>query len=1193
MLTDTSHEQTSVQSPLQLQSPQQSKGVNWVPRSHNKFKSVFDASGINEACGSTSTVATKRRSVVGEQAFHPVTLLFDNPECEDWFVIRFYSRNRNTALAGLIVFFFILAITSSVVLTQPRLHFASYRGSQILATSLSFASVIAALAAIAAHDYWIVRKQHPAAAGAIVVKKDRLELSLASWWEASIVLAHFAAISWSVTLVVGKAVGCMGADSIDDPIENQRCVTTLQFDGVLIAPMILHGLVYPVRWFLHIPLTAAMLVVLFGIRFLPQITLSVTEPKFVMTTAFVFSIPIVVSAVIRYQRERDQRRLLLTELKLEVALRHLGVLKARHESLLTPWVPLPVEEQVKLLRSAQHGCHLWGLSSQTFVGVIQFRDFGSWVCRVGACDSARALCRLVDTADTFYELLSPLSLSILKCHVSGDRYLLVCPDAVDGGLLLLMVYLACQEYKADLCEHDWPHVRGAVASGVLGVTAFAASGTLTPVGPAMDRLSGLLRCDMPSLIHAPVAPPDVLVAPSAPDIFSWTPSGQLCAEAETTAHPKAASSTRTLQTLELVPESRRHQLVKILSDRVIKSASLVVFVDTTTGSAEAAPQSWSSPLPMSSTSDFPVDATHDHSVSMASNVTAGSMLSGDRSKRLHRNSDVRQVGTVGGPLNDHNEFDTRTLSATLSHSGTRGANRPDPRVTSKKPADGGPAATSAGLQMTSIHTNLSSYRSCIVLAHETFVDPVVERRYWQHRNEHVPSFDLVVASVAAFVMSSFLVIICIVYGTTSMEVPSSMSCSVAALITAACLALSSFAHAQHGVNRKVVLVLYESLFAVFYATVIGANYSGEPYTSPLGDTQLVWHFMLLSINFVRPRAHGLAHHVTLDIIASAAFVVQALIYPHHTRIMRYLNVVCAAAIGIAALLIHSLMDCEERQKFSTEVSLKDLHIRLTLLSEEVKILLANTQANNPAAIFAARANRNRKFRRGSQHIAADSPLREENVDPSTSTTIASRAMDSAVLIINFTPTASNVVSTKGLQQSATLSKAFIEAVEHVILTLFCKSLRIVHATPSSMMILSNASVVGHESVAALSSRSLQEIFLIELAMEVVWRLCPTHHMTARAVIDSGLMVGVLLGSSSMSFEFTGPALERARHLVHAAPWGHVFVTQRVLRYCGLSTSSSITIRTTGGLAGVVGHSWQPWRVRSCAKVFVSPVVNIN
>jgi hypothetical protein len=544
-------------------------------------------------------------------------------------------------------------------------------------------------------------------------------------------------------------------------------------------------------------------------------------------------------------------------------------------------------------------------------------------------------------------------------------------------------------------------------------------------------------------------------------------------------------------------------------------------------------------------------------------------------------------------LNERCECDTRTLSATLSHSGTGGANRPDPRVTSTKPANESFTAKSTGLQMTSKITNLSSFRSCIVLAHETFVDPIVERRYWEHTNEHVPSFDLVVASVAAFLMSSFLVTICIVYGTTSMEVPGSMSCSVAALITAVCLTLSSIAHAQHGVNRRVMLVLHEFLFAMFYATVIGANYSGQPYTSPLGDTQLVWHFMLLSINFVRPRAHGLAHHIMLDTIASAAFIVQAFIYPHHTRIMRYLNVVCAAAIGIAALLIHSLMDSEQRQKFSTEVSLNDLHVRLTLLSEEVKTLLANTQANNPAAIFAARANRNRKARRGSQYIAADSPLRKDNVDPSTSTTTASRAMDSAVLLIHFTPIAANVVSTKGLQQSATLSKAFIEAAEHVVVTLFCKSLRIVHATPSSMMILSNASVVGHDGAAAVASRSPQEISLIELAMEIVWRLCPTHHMTARAVIDSGLMVGVLLGSSSMSFEFTGPAMERARHLVHAAPWGHVFVTQRVLRYCGLSTSSSITIRTTGGLAGVVGHSWQPWRVRSSAKVFVSPVVNIN
>ncbi|CUI14558.1 transmembrane protein, putative, partial [Bodo saltans] len=193
------------------------------------------------------------------------------------------------------------------------------------------------------------------------------------------------------------------------------------------------------------------------------------------------------------------------------------------------------------------------------------------------------------------------------------------------------------------------------------------------------------------------------------------------------------------------------------------------------------------------------------------------------------------------------------------------------------------------------NSNFSTSRNCFLLVHKTFVDKDVEHRFMRHTAQNVPNLDLLVASVASFVMGLFLVIICVVYETTSMEVPSPMSCSVAAMIFGVFLTAVSIAHIRriYFLMDAVVLVAHEFLFWCYHAAVIGTVYTGQPYTSPLGDTQLVWMFMLVTINFVRPRAHGVLPHVSLDIVSSIAFLVLACIHPQHTPLIRKLNIVCA------------------------------------------------------------------------------------------------------------------------------------------------------------------------------------------------------------------------------------------------------------------------------------------------------------
>ncbi|CUG90497.1 Hypothetical protein, putative [Bodo saltans] len=148
---------------------------------------------------------------------------------------------------------------------------------------------------------------------------------------------------------------------------------------------------------------------------------------------------------------------------------------------------------------------------------------------------------------------------------------------------------------------------------------------------------------------------------------------------------------------------------------------------------------------------------------------------------------------------------------------------------------------------------------------------------------------------------------------------------------------------------------------------------------------------------------------------------------------------------------------------------------------------------------------------------------------------------------------------------------------------FDRSLRIVKATPIALMILSDAAVTGTSS-----AKNATNMPLVQLGLQVVRVLCPKHRMAGRAVVDSGPMVGVLLGTSSISFEFTGPVVARVRGLVQAAPWGGCFVTKRVIRYCGLVPEATVTVKGPS-VDGEISGRWEQWRVRGFPTVSVAIV----
>ncbi|CUE77177.1 Hypothetical protein, putative [Bodo saltans] len=231
-----------------------------------------------------------------------------------------------------------------------------------------------------------------------------------------------------------------------------------------------------------------------------------------------------------------------------------------------------------------------------------------------------------------------------------------------------------------------------------------------------------------------------------------------------------------------------------------------------------------------------------------------------------------------------------------------------------------------------------------------------------------------------------------------------------------------------------------------------------------------------------------------------------------------------------------------------------------------------------------------------------SPLCVANVDPSTSTTAASRIMDSGVLVVEFQmPTTffaggvSSTASPDQLKAFVGQVKRFHYAVDFLLEHDFKKTLRIVKATPSMIWVVSNAVVLGNSNSSSSSASS--DVSLIEAGLDILRHLCPQHGLIGRALIDSGPFVGILLGTSSMSFEFTGPVMERARALLEAAAWGGLFVTHRLIRYCGgtadlrmSAATATMEVKTPRGLIGKISGNFEPWRVARAPKILVAAVV---
>ncbi|CUI14235.1 membrane-associated protein, putative [Bodo saltans] len=928
-----------------------------------------------------------------------------------------------------------------------------------------------------------------------------------------------------------------------------------------------------------------MLVSLFGIRYVPG--LPYVDTRYIISYAFVIVVPMAVFLVVRYLRERQLRKMFLTEIQLEVALEQQREMSAWHEMLLVPWVPLPVEEQLRLLRTASD--HLWGLQENTFVGVVQLANFGPWVMQAGACEAARALSTVVATMDKYYEILSPLAVSVLKCHLDGDRYALVAPRSDDAGLLSLILLAGSYEFSGYHLEHinGCPELHIAVTCGVLGVAGMSVSGTLIPVGQPMELIQRMLSQQSPHRHRNHLA----------------------CSLRMTANVLEQSPALKSRLSLKLEPlESLPHLADEAMVRRVINRAAVNIG-DLAGPHGQTVTSLLESDLlggeicttdPLFTIFLVPLDTPHGENDWIVTPLThiipSLQVVAEENTTAFHQSSST--ANTLGdSELTNSEDIAQRVSSAASMPHGLHKAdvNNPAHRHSQRSARDRHEPRDSRHL----VVSNFSTARKSFLLL--SFVDADVERRFREHSRDFMSWPELMASSVGAAATALILIIICVMYGNTAVVTVSPLPFAIAALVIGVALVGCAAAHQhQFVVGRRplqhVLLVLHEFFFVCFYAMIVGADYSAEPQTSAAGDTQLVWLLILFSLNVVRPRVHGVAPHLLIDVIGCVLFVVQALLYPYPSTLMRWLNVLGDVVTGLGSVIVNTSFDFESRQRFFVEVSLEQLHSNLIILNEEINKLLASTRANNPAAIFLSRSEARRAHQRARRRRLMNpfSPLCIDNIDPSTSTTRASRVMDRGVLLLEFVPLSSQddlagpkvLQTTSALRAGVVASKAFLASVAGLLESQFKRKLRIVKATPTTLLVLTDVCVLGRSAASEAGS----DLALLELGLDVVRVVCPRHGLVGRAVADSGPMIGVLLGTSSISFEFTGPVIERSRGLLRAAPWGACFATRRLLRYCGVDSDAAMPLVTPCGLRGRTTGQWESWRVRGQPKVSVAPLI---
>jgi hypothetical protein len=1169
-------------------------------RSCDRFHSVFNPTEHAAAGGGKSsaflgaasrtadhTHTSAAAAAADARTVNPWTLKFHHEQHEIWFVTRFYYFNRNTALVGALLLVLISLAATIVGLPSTSRTSLSSQLSRYFALALSSIGALTALGNAILQRLFLPVTTTSATSlsdcAAEVIRKDAIWYAFFSWWEVSLTMTHLSTILLSYMYVAGKSAGCMWADSTQSPVENQFCVVNVVFDGVLLLPIIAQGIALPIRWMLFFPMTITVLLVFFVIRVIPGV--SAYNDKFMATISFIFSVPVFVLLAVRYFSERDLRRLFLTELQLEEALKQLSVLTARHESLLVPWVPLPVEEQVKLLHSTRD--YLWGLSTRTTVGAVQLANFSSWIARSGACEGARALKVLVTVADEYYDLFTQFTKSLLKCHVDGDRYLLVCPNDADAGLLFLTVASTLRDFEVNLLSKDCglPLLSAAVACGVAGVAGIGASGTLIPVGPAVNQLIVLLAKSATLEEQMVVVSSDVYEL-----IVNYNPcDGHQSMDDDVPALAKKLPTAQVVASLQSSVTDvmvTRGALCFVKSEkdrsRLVRDAPLCVnteFRMWIIQSSSLEPEE----LQRHNTTrnpEEPKKSWDDSALSSSTRLVAQTPLSKGALEvtACPFNRDCLHYGSMV----------TTPCSTDPCAVSRRSFHVPPPTVVA--------AAVKQDCNSTLFflrHSNLQVRRFFVL--YRTFTDASVERRFYQYVADTLPYAQLLAVSSASLTLAVFLFVLGFMHDQTSVSVGTPMSFAIAALAFGALLVFVTVAHHLFGLYRAIVFAAHEPLFICFYAFVLGAIFSAEPGSSPLGNTQFAWLYVLTTLNFVRPRAHGPFPHVALDVAGSALFMLQALLYPYRNESVRYYNIIGIAVIALFPAILYSLLDAVDRKRFVVDVRLEELHGNAKLLHEDINKLLVSTRIKNPAFIFAARAQRNRLRLQRSRQRSVESPLEVDGVDPSMSTATASRVIDSGVLLIEFSPSIRDdqtVLTSEQLTVFVSRAKRLIATVDAVLASGdYNGSLRIVKATPTTLLILSDSAVAGRSPQAASGKGGTDDdVLLLQLALHVVHEICPDHQMVGRAVADSGQIVGVLLGTSSISFEFTGPVVSRARCLLEAAPWDACFVTKRLIRYSGRATDARTLIQTSAGTHGEVQGTWDEWRVRGLPKVLIAPVV---
>jgi hypothetical protein len=339
-----------------------------------------------------------------------------------------------------------------------------------------------------------------------------------------------------------------------------------------------------------------------------------------------------------------------------------------------------------------------------------------------------------------------------------------------------------------------------------------------------------------------------------------------------------------------------------------------------------------------------------------------------------------------------------------------------------------------------------------------------------------------------------------------------------------CLWLGVFGRTLRDVLPSVFTILF-FLHAGCYCAAVFASPIG---TSVLGNGQIVWMYVLFSISISRPPWFGPVGMWTLDGVVSLSFLVHTLIYPHPSRRLRLLNIVFNVFNLVSSFAFHVLLAHQSRAAFGVKEELRALQEDLTAKYLELEAVLKQITSS---AIASEMVERMQRFGARRTQPRESFLVDGSQLNPLASRDNATTATDVAFVLLDFASNATSSAAANAHRHLKDACEATSTASPHV-------AVEVIKATLTTAFVC--AIPRGDMDSGAIDCMKCLMTFAATFAKSKD-QFAP---MVFRMLIHVGPLIGAVLGTSAISFEFYGGSVEHARAMMREVPWGRVAATER-------------------------------------------------